>query len=312
MRSVQNSEGNRRSAALALVALAFMLVTVSGMPAGGEPGSFIKPGQSAPVLTLEKLRGGELRFPAKGHWTIVFFWSLFCHVCIEELPMLAEEVAALPKESVQAVFVSIDTVRMKTGLENFLKKRNLDIEVVLDRVVASASYEAADHWGVRPTPAVFLVNPDGVVTYSCEGPFESCDLFEPLKKAVGHVASQTTVAPVSESIPVVGGEVFVSPSLPPTALSREAVASIAVMELAVTPAGLAMKPVSSLPVAVSASESMSTGRLPALAATPTSHLASYASHGAATSPVPLRGAPADDGALASASGALSASQAAQP
>lgn len=201
MPSLRNSERNAtaRTCARAVLILSFLLL---GAPVSradqSATGTFVVAGRKAPVLTLERLDGGEMTFPERGRWTIVFFWSLFCHVCIEELPMLAEEVAALPRDAVQAVFVSIDTARMKKGLGNFLKKRNLDICVALDRIVASASYEAADAWGVKPTPAVFLVNREGVVTYSCEGPFDPEKLFGPLRTALKassscSVASDETV-----------------------------------------------------------------------------------------------------------------------
>ncbi|HEY9071798.1 MAG TPA: redoxin domain-containing protein, partial [Candidatus Ozemobacteraceae bacterium] len=282
--------------------------------------SFTQPGTPAPVLTLERLAGGERTFPVKGKWTLVFFWSLFCHVCIEELPMLAEEVAALPKESVEAVFVSIDTSRLKTGLENYLRKRNLSVEVVLDRIIASASYEAADAWGVRPTPAVFLVDPTGVVTFSREGPFELNDLFGPLKSSLAAAPEvRSVVAPVvapmaggarfqavadartaaTASIPVAGlapGEVFLSPQLPPTAVSSETAAGMASTGILLTTSGLAM-----VSLATDAGQAVASGREPAspsrpvVTATPSSHLASYASHRAAsptisvsaTGPAPL-------------------------
>ncbi len=310
-------------------------------PVSAEPAPFTQPGTPAPVLTLERLAGGERTFPAKGKWTLVFFWSLFCHVCIEELPMLAEEVAALPKESVEAVFVSIDTNRLKTGLENYLRKRNLTVEVVLDRVVASASYEAADAWGVRPTPAVFLVDPTGIVTFSREGPFELNDLFGPLKAALtassgvtppaapaatsvpGDARSQAVAdarAAATASIPVAGlapGEVFLSPQLPPTAVSSETAAGMASTGILLTTSGLAMVPLAndSGSAVASSQEPASTPR-PGVTATPSSHLASYASHRPASPTLPIPAtAPSELGVPASFGTAplpLQASPSSQP
>lgn len=213
MPSARNFDRNRLAKACARAALIVLLCLAAPEFAGAEPGKFLSAGEKAPVLTLERLSGGELTFPAQGRWTIVFFWSLFCHVCIEELPMIAEEIAALPKDSVEAVFISIDTARMKKGLDNFLKKRNLDICVALDRVVASTSYEAADAWGVRPTPAVFLVNPQGKVTYSCEGPFEPGELFDPLRKVLKEDAVCQS-APSAAGIPVQEPPVVTDVALP--------------------------------------------------------------------------------------------------
>ncbi len=217
MPSLRNSERNGTARACARAVLILSLLLMGAPAARAEQpatGTFVVAGQKAPVLTLERLDGGEMTFPERGRWTIVFFWSLFCHVCIEELPMLAEEVASLPQDSVQAVFVSIDTARMKKGLGNFLKKRNLDVCVALDRIVASSSYEAADAWGVKPTPAVFLVNREGVVTYSCEGPFDPEKLFGPLRAALKApssclmasetVASEPASPAASAPVPVAG------------------------------------------------------------------------------------------------------------
>ncbi|HOT28685.1 MAG TPA: redoxin domain-containing protein [Candidatus Ozemobacteraceae bacterium] len=213
MPSPRNSERNgaARACVRAILILSFLLMSALAVRADQlATGTFIVAGQKAPVLTLERLDGGEMTFPERGRWTIVFFWSLFCHVCIEELPMLAEEVAALPQDSVQAVFVSIDTARMKKGLGNFLKKRNLDICVALDRIVASSSYEAADAWGVKPTPAVFLVNREGVVTYSCEGPFDPEKLFGPLRAAL----KAPPACPVEQDPPVVAEPATMTASEP--------------------------------------------------------------------------------------------------
>ncbi len=145
-----------------------------------EPGPFLQPGEMAPRLTLRDLDDQAIEFPVPGHWTLVFFWSLFCHSCLEEMPVVVTELAALAGHPCESFFVSLDTARMKKGLANYLRKRNLDCRVLLEEI-ASDAYVAADQWGVRTTPALFLVDPAGKITFSREGPFPLEELFERLR-----------------------------------------------------------------------------------------------------------------------------------
>lgn len=145
-----------------------------------EPVPFLQPGETAPRLTLRDLDDQAVAFPVAGRWTLVFFWSLFCHSCLEEMPVMVTELAALPGRPCESFFVSLDTARMKKGLRNYLRKRNLDCRVLLEEI-ASDAYLAADQWGVRTTPALFLVDPDGKIAFSREGPFPLEELFERLR-----------------------------------------------------------------------------------------------------------------------------------
>lgn len=142
-------------------------------------------GASAPTLALQDLEGRVATFPVAGSWNLVFFWSLFCHTCLEEVPLLASESTRFADLPCTAFFVSLDTVRMQKGLENYVKKRKLSCRILLEETVAASRYFSADHWGVSQTPTTFLVDPAGKIVFQRQGPFDVEELWAKLREAAG-------------------------------------------------------------------------------------------------------------------------------
>jgi len=157
----------------------------------GAPGVFLSPNASAPVATLKDLNEKEQTFPVAGKWNVIFFWSLFCQTCIDEMPIFSEELKALRDLPLESFFITLDTAKMKKGVENFLKKRNFNLNVLLEEI-ASDSYKSADLWGVKMTPSTFFIDPEGKIVFSKEGPFDPAELFNLVRKAL---ASQTEKEP---------------------------------------------------------------------------------------------------------------------
>lgn len=178
--------------------LALVFLLTGFLPLTAAPGPFLAPGTKAPVTTLEDLDGQRHQLPGSGSWTLVFFWSLFCHLCLEELPVLVQETAHLASPPCQPYFVSLDTARMRKGLQNFLNKRHLTATVLLEEV-ASSTFLTADQWGVRTTPAVFLVDPAGVIRYSREGPFDLQELLGIMNPTAASASSPVVTSPAPDS-----------------------------------------------------------------------------------------------------------------
>ncbi len=178
----------------------FLFALLSIVPSFAEPGPFLNPGQTAPVSSLKDLADTDQVLPASGTWSIVFFWSLFCHSCIEEMPIIADEIGKLPSDRVRSFFLTLDTAKMKKAVDNFLKKRNLTLNVVLEEI-ASDSYKTADAWGVKTTPSAFLVAPDGKIAFSREGPFDPEELLKVLRDgmASGSASPSEKAAPASQT-----------------------------------------------------------------------------------------------------------------
>lgn len=180
------------------ITLAMVLVLTGFLPLTAAPGPFLAPGTKAPVTSLEDLDGKRHQFPGSGSWSLVFFWSLFCHLCLEEIPVLVQETAHLASPACQPFFVSLDTARMRKGLQNFLNKRHLTATVLLEEV-ASSAFLTADQWGVRTTPAVFLVDPEGVIRYSREGPFDLQELLSVMNPLAASASSPVVTSPAPGS-----------------------------------------------------------------------------------------------------------------
>ncbi|MBF0501834.1 MAG: redoxin domain-containing protein [Candidatus Riflebacteria bacterium] len=183
-----------------------VLPNTASLPAAtntGSPGdvggntserTFLSPGASAPVSVLRDLNDAEWRFPIAGRWNLILFWSLFCHSCLEEIPIVASEADVLSKAGIESFFIALDTSRMKKGLENYVQKRNLKIRVLLEEI-ASGGYLAADGWGVKTTPSVFLTDQTGKIVFSREGPFDLDELWAAVRGATSLPASSTSPCP---------------------------------------------------------------------------------------------------------------------
>lgn len=154
-----------------------------------EP-KLLTPGQAAPVSILNATDNVEHQFPTNGSWNMVFFWSLFCHSCLEEMPFVQTRLAEFGENAPKAYFVSLDTARMQKALINFCKLRDLKQPVLMERI-ASDSFETADKWGVVMTPSVFIVAPDGKVTWSHQGPLDIDKFFADYQKMSQTSASGT-------------------------------------------------------------------------------------------------------------------------
>lgn len=143
----------------------------------------LEPGTSAPVNKLkDAMSKSEFIFPEKGKWNIVFYWSLFCHSCLSEIPAIQRH---LPENSDYNVYyVSLDSSRMEKGLENFGKKRRLNRPILMEEFLEER-YLTADQWGVSATPAVFITDPEGKIAFSHAGPMDIDKFFadfEAMKK----------------------------------------------------------------------------------------------------------------------------------
>lgn len=148
----------------------------------------LAPGQVAPVSSLKAIDNVEHCFPVAENWNLVFFWSLFCHSCIEEMPEIQARLAEYEASDLKVYFVSLDTARMQKALINFCRLRGFDRPVLMERI-ASDSYEVADRWGVVMTPSTFVVNPEGKIVWSHQGPLDIAGLFAELDAMRAALAS---------------------------------------------------------------------------------------------------------------------------
>lgn len=137
----------------------------------GRKLKLLSAGDTAPINQLKGLDNQIYTFPVSGCWNMIFYWSLFCHSCVEEMPIVQARLEELASSTLKVHFVSLDSERMQKALENFCKRRDLKQTVLMEQL-ASESYFTADQWGVTMTPSVFIVAPDGKIAYSHQGPVD--------------------------------------------------------------------------------------------------------------------------------------------
>ena len=155
---------------------------------GKEPAvSLLKPGQKAPSNVLMDINGNNVIFPTENKWNLVFYWSLFCHSCIEEMPELHERLAELKGDDLCTYFVSLDTDQMQKALKNFVKRRKFTKTILMEQL-RGEKYVTADTWGVVMTPTVFIVDPNGKIVFSNQGPLDIDLFFKNLPEAIARPA----------------------------------------------------------------------------------------------------------------------------
>ena len=181
---------------LALISI-IALVVVAGSAGAAEKGaSFtkiptikgietLKAGAKAPDFTVTDLNDKEYRLKdslAKGP-ALLFFWSFFCGPCREEIPMINEMAKQFAPKGLSVIGVNLDGRDMKKAVDKFYIAEKLTFRIVFDELVCDA-FAVADPYGVAGTPALFLINKAGAITFSAVGAVTG----EQLKKEIVKVA----------------------------------------------------------------------------------------------------------------------------
>ena len=91
------------------------------------------------------------------------------------MPEIQEGLSKLEGKDFETFFVSLDTEKMQKALINFKKRRKFPAPILMEKV-ENEKYFSADTWGVTMTPSVFIVNPEGKIIFSHQGPLD-LDLF---------------------------------------------------------------------------------------------------------------------------------------
>ncbi len=171
---IPSNKKNLLFAALIAVSMLFhaMPAEAQEVVEGNEPAmSLLQPGSTAPINVLKDTNDEERSYPILGKWNMVFYWSLFCHSCIEEMPDLQAGLEKMADKDFNTYFVSLDTEKMQKALKNFVKRRKFNAPVLMEKV-ENDKYLTADTWGVTMTPSVFIINPEGKIIFSHQGPLD--------------------------------------------------------------------------------------------------------------------------------------------
>ena len=144
----------------------------------------LKAGATAPDFTVKDLADQpyQLKSAQGKEAVLLFFWSFFCGPCREEMPMINEMTRLYQGKGLQVVGVNLDGREMKKAIDKFVANEKIAFRIVFDELDKDA-FRVADPYGVAGTPALFLIDRNGIVTFSHVGEVTG----EQMKTEIGKV-----------------------------------------------------------------------------------------------------------------------------
>ena len=112
---------------------------------------------------------------------LLVFWSLFCGTCRDELPILEQEQSKYA-DRVQFVTVNLDEAPRAKTVKGFAKQQGFTFRMLLNKT-EGREYQIDQTYGIKATPALYLVNRDGTIAYGHYGAINPEELVEVIAKA---------------------------------------------------------------------------------------------------------------------------------
>ena len=130
----------------------------------------LKAGNPAPDFSVRDLADKEFRLKdcKDKEPVLLFFWSFFCGPCREEMPMINEMTTQYGGKGLHVVGVNLDGKEMKKAIDKFVVTEKILFRIVFDELVGD-SFLVADPYGVAGTPALFIIDREGMISYSVVG-----------------------------------------------------------------------------------------------------------------------------------------------
>jgi len=172
----------RRAAAALLGALLWAAAPAAVASAAVEPELF-PIGSPAPLFEAVDTEGNafSLAEALKERPVLIAFWSLFCATCRDELPILEQEQAKY-RDKVQFVTVNLDEAPRAKTVKGFAKQQGFTMRMLLNKV-EGREFNIDGAFKIKATPALYLVNRDGMVAYGHYGALNPEELAEVIAKA---------------------------------------------------------------------------------------------------------------------------------
>jgi peroxiredoxin len=130
----------------------------------------LEEGTQAPDFKVRDLAGKEfhLKECCGKDAVLLFFWSFFCGPCREEIPMINQMTKEYEGKGLQIIGVNLDGAEMKKAIDKYVASEKIGFRIVFDELVGD-SFLVADPYGVAGTPALFIIDKKGAVSFTALG-----------------------------------------------------------------------------------------------------------------------------------------------
>ncbi len=143
-----------RSSILIIIAFAIGYTIYSSMSTESK---VVKAGDEAPDFHLTTLDGKTVQLSDfKGKGVFLNFWATYCPPCKDEMPYMDNQYAEFKEKGVEILAVNVGEPPLTA--EKFAQRYDLSFPILMDE--REEVYKA---YGVKPIPATFLIDKDGIV-----------------------------------------------------------------------------------------------------------------------------------------------------
>jgi len=147
----------------------------------------LKIGDTAPEFSIPDLEGNEFNMKealSEGKGVLIFFWSIFCEPCKQELPIIQELTDAYSEKGIKVVGVVLDGTPMKEAISAFIGQENYSFRVLIDELNPDESFKISDPYGVAGTPTLYFVDSSNEVKFSKVGRASKEEIEAVIKQAL--------------------------------------------------------------------------------------------------------------------------------
>lgn len=145
----------------------------------------LQPGDAAPAFQAKDTNGKVYSFtPVAPNARLLVFWSIFCEPCRAEMPLIQSMYEKHKAQGFDVIAVALDG-DLAENIRQFAKQGKYTFRIVLDQESADGALVVAESFRVPGTPTIYIVNPQGKITFSRVGRLGEQELEKAILNAMG-------------------------------------------------------------------------------------------------------------------------------
>jgi peroxiredoxin len=139
-------------------------------------------GEKAPLFKAYTIEGKPFvlgdQLAEKG--VALFFWSLFCSPCREEMPLIQKTYLDMKDQPVEFVGVNLDEPALLNATKSYLKSQSFSYPIVMNKS-GTEDAQTDKLYKITATPALYMIRKDGTISYAHLGRLEIEDFVKAVK-----------------------------------------------------------------------------------------------------------------------------------